>query len=285
MKSNLTKLAAAGALTLSATAGAMAGSVTQPGENAGLATGAPLPQGIYFVDTFDWGTRSTSSGTSASGLSIPILLWSTPWKFLGGRVELALATPWVEAGTEGAKGVGSYNESLYNPYIGGFLAWDLGHGFGFSYGLGAYIGVTDVEANPSTFLNNRFGLSYTANGWNLTANVVYGNALDTSIATSPDYLNLDLTATKTFGKWEVGAVGYYSTDLGTLPVNDANPKQSQFAAGALVGYDWGAVKTQLYFTRDVWQEGYGGYDTRVWARVILPLGDPFAGTPSSFYHK
>jgi hypothetical protein len=289
MKNTLTKLAAAGVLTLSATAAAMAGSVTQPGETVGLALGAPLPPGFYFIDTSDWGVRDTATGHTDVGVTIPIIAWSTPWKVLGARVQFLLAAPAVESGSHSdVAGVGdTYTSSMYNPFLGGTLAWDLGGGFGFSYTLGAYIGVNDSTADPSSFLNNRFALSYTGGGWDLTAHLVYGTVLDTAVATHPDYLNLDLTATKTFGKWEVGAVGFYSTDLGTLPVNDVGPKQSQFAAGALVGYDFGQIKTQVYLTRDVFEQGYGGYDTRVWGRVILPLGDPF-GTPAPsnlLYHK
>src|SRR6266700_413786 len=48
MNSKLTKLAAAGVLSLCTAAPALAGSVTQPGETVGLNTGAPLPQGWYF---------------------------------------------------------------------------------------------------------------------------------------------------------------------------------------------------------------------------------------------
>lgn len=290
MKSTLKKLAAAGVLTFTATAGAMAGSVTQPGETVGLALGAPLPPGFYFIDTSDWGVRDTAAGKTDVGVTIPVIAWATPWKVLGARVQFLVAAPAVEVGTHSnnlALAPDTYNAGMYNPFLGGTLAWDLGGGFGFSYTLGAYVGVKDPTADQSSFLNNRFALSYTGSGWDLTAHVVYGTVLDTAVATHPDYLNLDLTATKTFGKWEVGAVGFYSTDLGTLPVHDLSLKQSQFAAGALVGYDWGQIKTQVYLTRDVFQQNYGGYDTRLWGRVIVPLGDPFS-TPTStsmLYHK
>jgi hypothetical protein len=49
MSSKFVKLAAAGVLSLCTVASALAGSVTQPGETVGLASGAPLPQGLYFV--------------------------------------------------------------------------------------------------------------------------------------------------------------------------------------------------------------------------------------------
>jgi hypothetical protein len=300
MKSNLTKLTAAGMFTLSATVTAMAGSVTQQGETDGLALGAPLPPGFYFLDTTDWGVRNEAGGTNGPskvgvGVTIPVLAWSTPWKILGGRLLFAVAAPALEVGVTGnhpgtPTDQGSYAESMYNPYIGGVLAWDLGRGFGFSYGLGAYVGVKDTLADQASFLNNRFALSYTADGWNLTATTIVGTALDTvnpefNPNAHPDYLNLDLTATHTFGKWEFGAVGYYSTDLDSVNQVVGYQKQSQFALGGLAGYDFGALKTQVYLTHDIYQQNYGGYDTRIWGRIILPLGDPFAGTPSSLYHK
>jgi hypothetical protein len=302
MKNTLTKLAAAGVLTLTATASALAGSVTQPGETVGLALGAPLPPGFYFVDTSNWGVRDVGGVKESVGVTIPVIVWSTPWKVLGARLGFLVAAPALEVGTTSAVAVvprfgpvavpATYNESMYNPFIGGSLAWDLGGGFGLSYWFGAYIGVSDSLADKSSFFVNRGTLSYTANGWNLTASAVVGTALETinpatNLAGHPDYLNVDLTATKTFGKWEVGAVGFYSTDLDSVNQAATYQKQSQFALGGLVGYDWGQAKTQVYLTRDVSQQNYGGYDTRLWGRIIVPLGDPF-GPPTStgmMYHK
>jgi Putative MetA-pathway of phenol degradation len=281
MKNTLTKLAGAGVLALAATASAFAASVTQPGETVGVAAGAPLPPGFYFIDTTDWGVRDTPAGKVAVGVTIPVLAWSTPWKVLGARLQFLVATPAVEVGTEHT---GPYNDGMYNPYFAAQLAWDLGRGWGFSYALGTYIGVKTPVGFDSTSLNQRFALSYTGNGWDLTANLIWGvesQAVTTTI--NPDFINLDLTATKKFGKWEVGAVGFYSTD-----VSDPVPgykRLSQFALGGLVGYNFGPVILQAYLTRDVYQQNYGGYDTRVWSRVIIPLGDPFAPAPSMMYHK
>src|SRR5271154_3922012 len=48
---------------------------------------------------------------------------------------------------------------------------------------------------------------------------------------NPDFINIELTATKKFGKWEFGPVAFGSTDL-TNPIAGYQ-KQSQFAAGGL----------------------------------------------------
>lgn len=264
-------LAAAGALCLCLTAPALAGSVTQPGETVGVAAGAPLSPGFYFLNTADWGCRSTTPERTCVGVDIPVIAWATPWMVLGGRVQFLVATPAVEVGVHNT----TYLSGMYNPFVAGQLAWDLGNGFGFSYALGAYFGVTTDVGFDSSSLNQRFALSYTGNGWDLTANVIWGHQFDSVTTTiNPDFLNIDLTATKTFGKWEIGPVGYYSTDL-NAPIA-GYLKQSQFALGGLIGYNFGPVILQAYLTTDVYEQNYGGHDTRLWGRVIVPLGNPFA---------
>jgi hypothetical protein len=228
MQSRLMKVVTASALSIcTGISTAIAGSVTQPGELVGIPSGTPLPPGLYFANTADWGCRNTNP-TSCLGITIPVVTWSTPWMFLGARVQFFSVTPVIETGVQNT----SYNASIYNPAMFGQLAWDLGNGFGFSYALGAYFGIDQPVAWSSTSLNQRFALSYTANGWNLTTNVVYGNQFDSITnrpqispcpapfgfnGCNPDFINVDLTATKKFGKWEFGAVAYGSTDL-TSPI-------------------------------------------------------------------
>jgi hypothetical protein len=167
MRNMLVKLATVGMLLLGGAASALAGSVTQPGETVGLATGAPLPQGLYFVNTGDWGNRS---GVDTSlGVDIPVIAWSTPWMILGGRVQFLLAGPLVEVGVHRT----TYLRGVYNPLVAGQLAWDLGNNWGFSYLLGAYLDINSEVAWSSTSLNQRFALSYTGDRWNLTANVIW----------------------------------------------------------------------------------------------------------------
>jgi hypothetical protein len=179
----------------------------------------------------------------------------------------------------------SYEASVFNPALFGTLAWDLGNGFGVSYSLGAYFDVPQPGAFSSNNLNQRVALSYTADGWNLTANVIYGIQLDSVTnrpqispcpapfgfnGCNPDFLNVDLTATKKFGKWEFGGVAYGSADL-TSPIASYQ-KQTQFAVGGLFGYDFGPLALQVYATTDVVEHNYGGRDTRGWFRMTIPAG-------------
>jgi hypothetical protein len=118
----------------------VAGSVTQPGETVGVPAGAPLPEGLYFANTADWGCRNTNP-TSCLGITIPIVAWSTPWTFLGARVQFFSVTPVIDTLVNNT----SYQVSVFNPALFGQLAWDVGNGFGFSYALGAYFDVQGLQ--------------------------------------------------------------------------------------------------------------------------------------------
>lgn len=292
MRSKLAALAAAGLLSLCLTVPVLAASVTQPGETLGVAAGAPLPPGVYFTNTADWGCRSTDPEDTCVGVTIPVLVWSTPWQVLGARLQFLAFAPALEVGIDSTPTTpGFYRADFYNP--GGLvqLAWDLGGGWGVSYAVGAYF-ENDTDLSWSdTSINQRFAISYTGNGWNLTANLIWGIHTDSvnddpqfspcpnvsGLNCNPDFINLDLTATKKFGKWELGPVAFGSWDV-SEPI-DGYPEQSQFAVGGLIGYDFGSVNLQTYATTDVTQDNYHGYDTRLWTRITFPLWNPAVHTP------
>ena len=270
--------AAFGAASLAAMSGAaVAGSITETGETVGLALGAPLPEGLYFVDTGSYISRS--NGVSAV-VNIPVFAYSTGLKFLGGTPWGYIAIPEVAVGIEPPAGSG-YFASMYNPALLVGLAWNLGNGFGFSDVVGGY-GPMEGEVERKVGLgcdcwvfNERAALSYTANGWNVTVHAIYGTAgedLETHHTTTPGYLNVDMNALKSFGKWEVGPVAYTSTDTSTPYAGYKS--NSQFAIGGFVGYGFGPVTTQAYMTHDVTESNYGGYDTRFYLRFVVPLWNP-----------
>jgi hypothetical protein len=269
---NPVRLRSAGLVTLAlepwVVSPALAGSVTQPGETIGLAAGAPLPEGVYFVNTLNWGVRKGENGAAdvTLGVNIPVVAWATPAKIAGARFQLLGALPALEVGVQDA----DHDSGLYNPFLASQLAWDLGGGFGVSYMLGVYFPVGNRMGFDTTSINQRAAVSYTNDGWNLTANGIYGIATDSvSKTTNPDFFNLDLTATKALGKWSVGPVALASWDVSKPTAT--YKKQSQFALGGLVGYGFDQLTLQAYLTSTVAQENYGGNDTRGWGRVILPF--------------
>ena len=120
-----------GAMALSVASGAAyAGSMTVPGETVGIAIGAPLPEGVYFVDTASFGSARFLGDSGWADFSIPVVAWSTPWTFFGGRVEAYAAAPVIAYGRTAPNTV--FNRAIYNPALLVGEAWSLGNGWNFS---------------------------------------------------------------------------------------------------------------------------------------------------------
>jgi hypothetical protein len=329
-------VAGALALTVGMTATASyAQSTTVPGEQVGLATGAPLPEGIYALNTFVYQNRDRPSGVDAA-VNIPVLVWSTPLVPLGGRIELLVAPPTVFVFGKGNSGIRDLSFNV-GTFVGGIWAFDLGNNFGVSLLGGVYLNELNGDRGVLTTANGalanqnpggvgggavlgqlasntyRFGVaaSYTGDGYNLTANLtanIYdspatfggnrnlgpgGFAQSYSIS---DALNLDLTATKKFGKFEIGAIAYgtYNFDTqfkGGNIINAANPAgvpdRGRFLMGGLVGYDFGFATAQVYVARTVVRSA-GSFDsTEISGRLIVPLYSPtpVAAAPAPIIRK
>lgn len=272
-KNAIIALACAPLLALAAVP-AHAGSELQPGTTTGLALGAPLPEGVYDLTLPNWGARSTSPATDLGVLTPAWIIWSTPWTVAGGRLGFDVATPVAQVSIDNP--VGLNKAGWANPLVEVSLKWDLGNHFNFGVHEGVHLPVSGpleqigVAYNFASFMQAA-ALTYLNDGWNLTATVIYGTGRNgtTPGSFAPSWFNYDLTATKTIGKWEAGVVGFGSTDLSSPYTGYA--RQSQFALGGLVGYNFGPVNLQLKLTTDVTERNYNGRDTRFWANVIIPI--------------
>ena len=111
---------------------AQAGPVTEAGELVGLAMGAPLPEGVYFVDTASMVSLGPKNNTTLF-VNIPVVGYSTPWKLLGGRVEGYIAVPELYLGVKNA----ASTAGLDNPALLVGEAWDLGNGSGIAERMSA----------------------------------------------------------------------------------------------------------------------------------------------------
>ncbi|MDP4023779.1 transporter [Methylobacterium sp. NEAU 140] len=303
---------------------ANAQSTTVPGEQVGLAVGAPLPEGIYAINTFTYrrpdAPSSALSGSADTAVNIPVLVWATPLVPFGGRIELVVAPPTVFAFTRNPAGVRNKDISInVGTFVGGIWAFDLGGNFGVSLLGGVYLndlngdrgslysgafapnplvpgGLSPVgtpilpQLSSNTY---RFGVagSYTGNGWNLTANITanfydspgrFGGPVGAAIGPIrlSDALNFDLTATKKFGNFEIGAVGYGTYNFDISQFSAAFNNRGRFALGGLVGYDFKVFTVQAYVARDVvtgatYTSALGqtrtNYSTDGWIRLIVPL--------------
>ena len=125
-----------------------------------------------------------------------------------------------------------------------------------------------------TTAHEQLALAYHSNGWNATANLMYGfvGKNTTEQASNGDYFNYDLGLTKTIGKWEVGIVGAGSNVAGV----NGGKASSQFGLGGLVGYNFGPVITQFTVISDVASSGYAAKETIGFAHLIVPLWNPEA---------
>ncbi|KQP31633.1 CoxB-like protein [Methylobacterium sp. Leaf104] len=319
----------AGALALTASMTATASyaqTTTVPGETVGLAVGAPLPEGVYGINTFTYRGRDNSPvGSVDTAVNVPALVWSTPFVPFGGRVELLVAPPTVFVFGKGNRG-GDVRDLSINvgTFVGGIWAFDLGGNFGVSVLFGAYL--NELNGDRGVIRNNagatlptpvltqlasntyRAGLagSYTGDGWNATANLTLNfydgpatfsgnNAFGTRGPFNiSDSLNLELTATKKFGKFEIGAIGYGTVNLqgdkflyadaATIPVGVTNSRigrGGRFLLGGLIGYDFGLFTTQAYVARTVARTSDQIDTTEGWFRVVVPLYSPTPAVASA----
>src|SRR5262249_61372617 len=80
---------------------------------------------------------NTTPTHTCTGLTIPVVAWSTPWTFFGARFQLLAAWPAVEAGVQQSLSVnpdlnlpGTYFNGMYNPAGCRPTARDHRHGGG-----------------------------------------------------------------------------------------------------------------------------------------------------------
>jgi hypothetical protein len=249
-------------LATSATA-SFASTVQQPGETMGLAVGAPLPEGVFAIDLEDYGHRDGAAGRV--GVNIPLLVWATPFTFMDSRLQVLYAAPWTHT-----DGFANSRVDFYSQLFALQLAHDFGNGFGASILAG--VRTPDTANYPDyTSADIRAAVSYTANGYNLTGTFAYGGQFGRTTVRQ-DAVSLDLTATKKFGKLEIGAVGYVQTDVNSSfgRLGNQGLRDGGAAVGGLIGYDFGLFTVQGMVTREV-AKRFAGKDTRGWLRIIVPL--------------
>jgi len=283
---------------LALTSAAQADPLSPSGWLSNIPLGAPLPQGAYFIDEAYYLNRSGSTLTRGlrsieGAVNIPVLAWSTPVDLLGGHLEVIAFAP--ELGVDlfpSSGGSGSAYRAFYNPAGLVGEAWNLGNGLSISEFVGGFVPVnTDIGAlglggNFWTFAD-LVGLVYNGpDGWTVNANFVYAhsfNDISSGVHTQADTADVDFAVVKHIDKWQLGLVGSASTDIGNSSGNDWGTHPfSQVSLGGLVGYTFGSVTTEVFATRSVEARNQvgGGYDTRIWGSILIPLWNPPAPAPA-----
>ncbi|WP_462120051.1 transporter [Methylorubrum extorquens] len=270
----VTSVCVAGACLAGASSPALARSAALPGITVGLPTGWQVPEGVQMALTTSFAERNTQPRDNQGNNNLVVFLWATPWKVLGGQLRFLQSFPFNAASPQG----GPWQAGLYQPLTTAQIAWKINDNLGVSYFLGGFWPSDTLLALRSASIAQRFAISYVGDGWNVTANLHYGTMLAENSPTNvhySDYLNLDLTATKRFGKWSFGAVAFGSTDL---PTNRRGYRPGgQVAMGPLVAYAFDKFTVQSFVTRDIAQRNLGGEETRAWLRFLVPLWRPDKG--------
>ena len=294
------------ALASSATAEARepgAGNAYPAGTSIGLPTGSNPPPGLWLENMLSYYSATATSGpgtpVNKTHLDVvaeaPRFLWTAKESVLGASEMAFVVLPVVDLSLSSLpppNPSGSFSRTAVgNPGIAPInLAWNIAPATFAMVAIGASVPIGQYSRTSVVNIGNNFwtiqpeaALSYLGDGWDLTAHLVYNTNTKNKATnyTSGDQLFLDLTATKTLGKWEVGAVGYYDKQL-TADRNGGGfygPPGSgltfghpeQFALGALLGYDFGPLKAQAYLTQEVVANEGAVSGTRIWTRLFIPL--------------
>ncbi|GLK77293.1 hypothetical protein GCM10008171_25470 [Methylopila jiangsuensis] len=255
-------------LAFAATPAGAAGT-TAPGYTTGIPVWAVAPEGLYYLNQTYSGFREVGGVDIRSNYNTFFFFWQTGAKFLGADIGLIAAPTIADVSIEGA---GS-DFGLFNTYFAAQLSWDLGDDLYVGYRLGGYIPQDEKLSLDYGTIEHRVGASYLGDGWNLTGNFMFGTPVgDKKLDLAPNYVIADLTATKKFGKFEIGPVAHFEADV-SKPISWYG-KQSQFAIGGLIGYDFGGANLNVKLTRDVYSKNRGFKDTILWTNLSFPLWTP-----------
>ena len=259
--------------------GGYAGWQTKPGAFIGSSAGVP-PPGIYmFNQIFTYQSNLAGPVTNAVGTHNGVIaavdaqgfLFVPGWTFLGATYDAVIVQPFVMQSVGfpvNAQGSGAFNTYIVPVE----LSWKFGtSGFAVKTGVGIYLpdGCTTgaaklgCEANPYTTFQPELILSYIKDGWNLSAAIYDEINTKNRVTdyTTGDIFHVDFTATKTIGKWTFGPVAYYVAQVtddkcpasciatGESLLGHSN-RFSEWAAGALVGYDFGPASFSVWATEE-----------------------------------
>jgi hypothetical protein len=258
-----------------------------PGGLMGASAGVP-PPGIYMINqVFTYQANLAGPGTTTLGIGkhdgvqaasdIQVFLFVPGWTFFGGTYDAAVAFPFALAsvGSPVASAPGANNQfsGMHQTIIVNELAWKLGTS-GFAVKAGLNVNVPDGNIQGPAGLNNVAApfytfqptiiVSYLKDGWNLSAAIYeeFNTANSIDHYTTGDILHADFTATRTFGKWTIGPIAYFSGQVSndSCPVGSCtvvggtsgNPQRyALWGVGGMVGYDFGPASLSLRATREI----------------------------------
>lgn len=268
------------------------------GLDVGLAYGALPPPGVYFINNsmgavfrdYNSNANSVPKTNLDAMVDVPILLWSTGLKILGGQYALGISQPfdYTNIGPGYGLPTGSGNLGFYNTIIApAQLSWEFGH---FFVKTGVQIYLNDASTTPATVVEGKsvngglptgngyttvsptFAVSWLKDGWNLTISSYLDLPVGADTATngsfrysyrSGDMFLVDYTAVKTIGKWTFGLGGASQNQLNADTVSAGvrnHGEVTNYSLGPLAGYDFGRFSLTAIWMHGVYTKNDVGGD-------------------------
>ena len=256
------------------------------GVSEGLAGGALPPPGVYGIVNNYWATyqvydqNGVSTGTRLDALvEVPIVLWATGKRLLGGNYAVALALPFDYVNlrrTGGATLSGSGHWGKYNTvFVPGEIGWTVGANLHVLAGLWVY--ANDASSSPAKLpsgggvgsgngfwtIEPVFGASWLRDGWNISASMHYSYNFEDQATRykSGQEIAVDYTATKTIGKLTIGVGAHQENQL----QSDSGPgaagceykhgcRVTNYGVGPLLSYHMGSVSLQFEYDHNLYAE-------------------------------
>lgn len=273
------------AITTIAIAGAKAaefgaGLAQMAGVTLGSGSAGTPPPGIYMFNQFLTYQAKVVGPNIQDGPKVQVataatgFLFVPGWSFLGASYSAVVVAPVSQISAGGP--VNSQRAGIGNTLIVPIeLSWRLGDsGFFIKTGFGVYV-PTGTISGPSGLdsiglpwwqLQPGLVISYLKDGWNFTANMyaaIPTKNMYTGYQTGT-LIDVELSATKTIGKWRMGAIGYYMAQI-TDDKSSAyygyavsGNRYSKFAAGALIGYNFGPATLNFWALKEFVVNASGG---------------------------
>jgi hypothetical protein len=261
------------------------------GTSLGAPVGANPPPGVYVRLNPNWaqsyainnngdrtGVSSTSMGDFGSLTYVP------GFTVLGASYLAAIRGPGIlNVQIHKPGGVNSTATGLVDwTLVPINLSWALGNGLFFDAELGVDVptGSYDI-ANAANTGQNHYALSpsialtYLKDGYDLTVHETAETAFrnPSTQYTNGSFSFTDVTATKKFGKWTTGPVGFLysqiSNDSG--PIARRAPYPFEAALGWDIGYDLGPATLNGWFVKDVYARNVSTLAVRAQVNLSFQL--------------
>jgi hypothetical protein len=295
------------------------GLADQPGAGTNGSSADNIPVGIFMVDQFFTDQYIINAGPGAPALATAgkapnlkvfvnaeVFIFNPGWTFLGSTTQFIIAQPFVEVDTgnnPGATG-GTTSAAMNDTLFKADAAWKFGD-WHVKLALGAWAPTgtqqgpagLNTGALPLWTIQPEFVLSWEPDTWNLTAYTYWEIPTENSVThyQSAPLFHADFTATKTFGKWTVGPVADFFTQVGhdtsspfyantVVNQNCIGPvgfeclgaqNLTRWALGGLLQYNFGPVTLQFWATDTVYSHASGS--------SLTAAGDPSTGVNGATY--